>query len=271
MSLQSIALLVPVIAGLFWLLAYWIYAPRDIYFRKFKRFIALISCSFLFVSLSSDQDSKLMLHFVLFEQVCLLALVPCFISYIKSFKGAVSEGILFRLCSFLPFLHLVIGIESVYTCGFDNAVRIYLESFDFVGPMFPYLQDKPQIVFYACYTYVFRTFMLLNFLLFVVEMTSTLISEKNELAQSAGFLFAGKTSRLVPVQYLLAMVMFLVIVPVVAFGGDICSWRLLYAVIVSVLVAAALSAMALVGAAGPIDKQSLNGILETIRTGSLNK
>lgn len=268
MHLQSILLLIPSVTGLFWLLAYLVFAPRDIYFRKLKRFIALLSCFFLFAFLSSNTSSRLMLHFVLIEQVCALALVPCFISYIKSFRNTVPEGLFFKLCSFVPFMHLVVGIESVYTAGFENAVRIYLDSFNFVGPMFPFLDDKGQVVFYASFTYMFRAFLLVNFLLFAIEMMSSMIRGESKFKESMAFIFAGHRANLVPVQYYLALVIFLIIVPATVLGKNCYSGNIFITAAACVLTAVALTMMALVGSAGPMEKQSISGILETIRLGN---
>lgn len=268
MQLQSILLLVPSVTGLFWLLAYLVFAPRDLYFRKLKRFIALLSCFFLFAFLSSNTSSKLMLHFVLIEQVCALALVPCFISYIKSFRNSVPDGMFFKLCSFIPFLHLVVGIESVYTAGFENAVRIYLDSFDFIGPMFPFLEDKGQVVCYASFTYVFRTLLLISFLLFAIDMMSSMIRGEFKFKESMAFIFAGHRANLVPVQYFFALVIFLIIVPATVLGKSCYSGNIFITAAACVLTAVALTMMALVGSAGPMEKQSISGILETIRVGN---
>ena len=266
MRIQSLLLLIPSVTGLFWLLAYLVFSPREIYFRKLKRFIAVLSCFFLFAFLSSDKDNRLMLHFALFEQVFALALVPCFISYVNSFRNTISDGLLFKICSFAPFIQLVVGIESVFTVGFDNAVRIYLDSFDFVGPMFPFLTDKAQVVFYASYTYVFRTFLLVNFLLFAINMMSSMIREESKFKQIFGFLFAGHRSSLIPVQYFLALVAFLIIIPATVLGKSCYSGNIFITAVACILVAVALTVISLVGAAGPMDKHTLPGIVDSLRS-----
>ena len=197
-----------------------------------------------------------------------MALVPCFISYIKSFRNSVPDGLFFKLCSFVPFLHLVIGIESVYTAGFENAVRIYLDSFDFIGPMFPFLDDKGQVVFYASFTYVFRTMMLVSFLLFAIDMMSSVVRGEFKFKESMAFIFAGHRANLVPVQYFFALVIFLIIIPATVLGKSCYFGNIFITATACVLIAVALIMLALVGSVGPMEKQSISGILETIRLGN---
>ena len=120
MRLQPLFLLLPAVVGFFWLVAYVIFTPRNDFFRKLKRFVAVLSFFFLFAFLSSYTDSKLMLHFVLFEQVCALALVPSLITLVREYGSTKSTGLLFKLCCMLPMIHLVIGMESVFVAGFET-------------------------------------------------------------------------------------------------------------------------------------------------------
>lgn len=265
MQILPLMLLIPCVTGVFWLLAYLVFSPRDVYFRKLKRFIALISLFFLFAYLSSNTDSGMIIHYALFKQVCALALVPSLISFIKSYRNIVPDGPLFKFCSFLPWLHLVMGIESVYIAGYENAVRIFLDSMDFVGPMFPFLEDKGQIVFYACYTYVFRTDLLINFFLLALNLMSCFIKRECSPKETFAFLFARHRSNLAPVQYLLSLIIFLIIMPATLLGKTSYLGNVFIMAAACIIIAVSLSVMAIIGAAGPMDKHSLPGILADIR------
>ena len=117
-------LFVPAIIGFFWLAYYTVSTPRNAYFRKLKRYVAVLSFFFLFAALSSYVNMRLMLHFVLFEQVCALALVPSLVSLTEELGSPNPRGPFFRLCCMLPMIHLVTGIETVFVAGFDTCINI---------------------------------------------------------------------------------------------------------------------------------------------------
>ena len=50
MRIQSLLILIPCLAGFFWFLAYLFFAPRNDVFKKARRFIAVLSLFFLFLS-----------------------------------------------------------------------------------------------------------------------------------------------------------------------------------------------------------------------------
>ena len=247
MRLQPLFLLIPAVVGFFWLVAYMIFTPRNDFFRKLKRFVAVLSFFFLFAFLSSYTDSKLMLHFVLFEQVCALALVPSLITLVREYGSTKSAGLLFKLCCMLPMIHLVIGMESVFVAGFETSVGIYMESLSFSGPMFPFLNNNAQIVFYASYTYMFKTFLLIGFLFFAVNIMTCAINGGCKFRDVAGFLFKGGKCRLVPVIYFLSLIEFLIVFPALVLGKECYSGNVVITAIacvilkVSVLAASSLS------------------------------
>lgn len=264
LHLQSILVLIPGVVGLLWLLAYLIITPRNVFFRKLKRFIALLSLFFVFAFLSSDTESRMLLHFVLFEQVCALALVPCFISFIKEYNNSRAPGLLFKICCMIPMVHLVVGIESVYVAGFEDSLRIYLESLSFQGPMFPYLDNNGQVVVYACYTYIFKSFVLINFLLFAINLMVCIIGDGCKIKETLSFLFKGGEANPVPVLYFLSLIILLISIPALILGKSCYSGMILLTVLVSVILLLDVVAISIVGLAGAVERQSLKGILKSV-------
>lgn len=265
MHYQPFFLLLPAIVGFVWLAYYTVFRPRNDYFRKLKRLLAVLSCFFLFAFLSSYTDRRMLLHFVLFEQVCALALVPSLISLAEEFGSPKSRGLYFRLCCMVPLIHLVVGIETVFVAGFETSLGIYLESLSFNGPMFPYLNDNAQIVFYACYTYVFKTFLLLGFLLFAIKIMTCAISGTCSIGDVSGFLFKGRKSPVAPVLYFLSLIGFLIIIPAIVVGKDSYSSYILLTAVACLVLAYVVMMISLIGVGGPVQIQSIKGILVSAR------
>ena len=267
MSINYLLILIPCIAGFFWYIAYALFAPRTVLFRKSKRFIGVLALFFLFGFLSADPEAKMMLHFTLFKQVCALALIPCFISYISEYAGKPENGIIHRVCSVFPLVHLIVGIESVFSAGYFESVKILVDSYSVSGQMFPYLENSSQVVFYVCYTYIFDTFLLLNFMVYAVRMMSCAINGNCRFVDVMAFFFKGKKSDLVPVQYLLTLIVLLTIIPALLLGGRcyVDSVPLTFAA--CFFLAFFLSMICFVGTAGSVRRQSIRGLLMTVKFG----
>lgn len=265
MVLQAVFLLLPAIVGFVGLLSYLVFTPGNDFFRKQKRFIAVLSCFFLFAFLSSNTESKMMLHFILFEQACALAIAPCFVSLINEYGNNKKPGLLFKLCCMLPMIHLVVGVESVYVAGFDNSVNIFMESLTFNGPMFPYLDNNGQIVVYACYTYMFKSFLLVNFLLFAINMMKCVIRGGCKIKSTFAFLFKGGDSSLVPVLYFLTLVFFIITVPALVLGKMSYFDLPILTVAACLILAYAVAMLSIAGLAGCVETQSIKGILNSLR------
>jgi len=267
MKIQSYFLLLPCVAGFFWLLAYLLFSSRGVVFRKMTRFIAVVSLFLLFTLLSLDESSRLLLHYTLFKQVCALLIIPYFLVYIYALQGTKPSSIFFKILSFVPFLQLVVGIESVFSIGYDNAVRILIDSYTFQGPMFPYLPDNSQMVFYACYTYMFKSFLLLDFLLFSISLMRCAIGGTCNIKEVLSFFFSGKKAPLRPVQFFLALLLFLIVVSALILGKTSYIESVPLAASGSLAIAFFLSLIAFVGTAGTAERQSISGILKTVRFG----
>lgn len=265
MRLQSLILLLPALVGFCWLVAYLFLTPRTDFFRKLKRLVAVLSFFFLFASLSSNADSRMLLHFVLFEQVCALAIVPSLISLVREYGNDKSYGLFFKLCCMIPMIHLVVGIESVFVAGFDISTDIYISSLSFNGPMFPFLDNNGQMVFYACYTYMFKAFLLTDFFLFAINVMSCAISGTCKLKNVLSFLFKGGESRLVPVIYLMSLIILLIIIPVLVLGKSCYSGLVMLTVVACILLAYVMFMLCMAGLAGQVESQSVKGILKSLR------
>lgn len=268
MRFQSLLILFPFAVGLFWFLAYVLFAPRNELSRKAARFMLVLSSFFLFASLSSDTGSRLMLHFTLFEQVCALALIPCFLSYQKELGGKVALGPFFKLCCMLPLVHLIVGIESVFSAGFENALRIMTQAYTLQGPMFASLVNQSEVVFYVCYTYAFGSFLLSCFMLFAVNMMSCAISGVCNIGDVAGFFFKGRKIPLGPVNYFLALIILLIIVPALLLGRRCYVDNFFITVAACFFLAFIESLIAFLGTAGKVNAQSIKGLLKGVRFGS---
>lgn len=173
---------------------------------------------------------------------------------------------IFRLICLIPMLHLMTGVESVFVAGFEESVTIYMQSLSFNGPMFPYLADNGQMVFYACFTYMFRTFVLVEFLLFAIDMMSGMINGGYGVRDTLSYLFKGGLSSPVPVMYVLSLVLFMIIVPVLQLGKGCYSDNAFLTVVGCVILSFSVFMISLTGIAGPISKNvSVGGILKSIR------
>ena len=203
----------------------------------------------------------------MFEQVCALAIVPCFISYIKECRGEKVSGYFYRFCSILPVLHFIVGVESVFSAGFEDCVRLFLYSNTLQGPVFAFMENKSQAVFYACYTYVFGTFLIMCFLLFATNMMACAINGTCRPRNVFGFFFKGQRCEIVPVQYFLTVIILLTIIPALLLGRRCYVNSVLMTVSACLFLASLLSLIAFVGTAGQQKKQSLNGLFKSMRFG----
>lgn len=267
MKAQFYFLLLPCVAGFFWFLAYLLFTPKGAVYRKLTRFLAITSLFLLFALLSQNENGRLMLHFILFKQVAALLMIPSFIAYIKSLTGERPSGILYLVLSVVPYVQLIVGIESVFSVGYENAVRVMVDSFTFQGPMFPYLSNNAEMVFYAGYTYMFKAFLLADFFMFSIGVMSCAISGACNIQTVGSFLFRGKKAPLKPVQYFLALLLFLVVVTALILGKASITENPILVAVGSIFIAVDLSLIAFVGTVGSADKRSIPGILRSVRFG----
>ena len=268
MVLKSLLILIPSLAGFFWLFAYKFFAPKDELFHKLKRFIAILSCFFLFAFLSADPSSRLALHFTLFEQVFALSIVPCFISYVNEYSGETKRSLLLRFCNMIPIVHLVVGIESVYTAGFHNAVKILLETISTRGPLFPFLDNDGQRVFYACYTYMFGTFLLIDFFVFAVNLMSCVIKGECHFTDVLRFFFKRDVRLgLMPVQFFVNLIILLTIIPALLLGRRCYVDSVLITIGACLFLGLFVCLTGFLGAAGHQRKISFSGLMNQLRFG----
>lgn len=209
----------------------------------------------------------MLMQFTLFKQVCALLMIPYFLKYIKALDGTRPSGAVYTILSVAPYVQLVVGIESVFSIGYDNAVGILVDSYTFQGPMFPYLPDNSQIIFYACYTYMFKALLLANFMLFSVYLMKCAVSGDCNFKQLTGFLFKRRKAPIKPVQYFMALLLFLIVVPALLLGRDNSLDTVFLTALGSLLVAVFLSMIAFVGTASSDDYQSIPGLLRSVRFG----
>ena len=268
MKIQSIFLFLPCIASLFWFLFYLLFSSKGAAYRKLAQFLLIVSLFLLFTILSIKDDAFMLMHFTLFKQVCALLMVPYFLKYIKALQGTRPSGVVYNILSVIPYIQLVVGIETVFSVGYENAVGILIDSYTFQGPMFPYLPDRSQMLFYACYTYMFKSMLLANFMLFSVSLMKCAVSGVCNFKQVTGFLFRKKKAPIRPVQYFLALLMFLIVVPALILGRDNTLDTVALTALGSFLVAFFISMIAFVGTAGTSEYQSIPGILKKVRFGA---
>lgn len=271
MNIQSIFLLIPCIAGFFWLFSYLLFATKGVVYRRFAQFLTVTSLFLLFAVLSAKDDAFMLLHFTLFKQVCALLIIPYFIKYIKSLDGERPSGVLYSVLSAAPYIQLVVGIESVFSIGYWNGVSILLDSYTFQGPMFPYLQDRSQMIFYAGYTYMFRAMLLLDFLMFSVYLMRCVISGKCRFSQVAGFFFKRKKAPVKPVQFFIALLLLLLVVSALVLDRSSVMDNLPLLITGCIILAVLISLLSFVGTAGTSDYQSIPGILKTVRFGMVEE
>ena len=267
MKVQSIFLFIPCVASFFWFLSYLRFTPQGSTYRKLSQFLLVFSLFLLFTILSLDNDAFMLMHFTLFKQVCALMMIPFFLKYIKSLEGKRPSGIFYNILSVAPYVQLVVGIESVFSIGYENAVGILVDSYTFQGPMFPYLPDRSQMLFYACYTYMFKFLLLANFLLFSINLMRCAVSGVCNINQVMGFLFKRRKAPVRPVQFFMSLLLFLIVVSALILGKDNSLDTIPLTALGSFLVALFLSMIAFVGAAGSQEYHSIPGLLNAVRFG----
>ncbi|MBO7437386.1 MAG: helix-turn-helix transcriptional regulator [Bacteroidaceae bacterium] len=194
-------------------------------------------------------------------------MIPFFFKYIKSLEGKKPSGIFYNVLSVAPYLQLVVGIESVFSIGYENAVGILVDSYTFQGPMFPYLPDRSQMLFYACYTYMFKTLLLADFMFFSINLMKCAVSGVCNINQVMDFLFKRRKAPVKPVQYFMALLLFLIVVTALILGRDNSLDTIPLTALGSILVALFLSMVAFVGTAGTQEYQSIPGLLNAVRFG----
>lgn len=266
MRFQSLLILIPCLAGFFWYLVYLLFAPGNSSFRRYRRFIIFLSLFFLFGFLSADDDSRLLLHFTLFEQVCALCIIPCFISYVNEYNGR-GSGTFLKICSVLPALHLIVGIESVFSAGFEDCLRLFVNPNILHEPGFSFLENRSLVVFYACYTYVFDTFLVANFFLFSINLMTCAMSGTCKPKDVYGFFFRGRRCDILPVQYLLTLILLLIIVPSLLLGRRCYVDSVIMSASACLFLAFFLSMDALAGLGAQQRRQSLRELLKFVRFG----
>ena len=267
MNIQSYFLLLPCIASFFWVLAYLLFASKGVVYRKMIRFLLTVAFFLLFAFLSLDESRRMLMHFTLFKQFCALLMIPYFLNYIYALRGIKPVGIIYTILGVVPYIQLIVGIESVFSIGYENALRIMIDSFTFEGPMFPYLPVRDQQVFYACYTYMFRTFLLAGFLMFSINLMKCAISGYCTIKDVGSFFFMGKKAPIRPAQFLLALIMFLIFVPALILGKNSYINSIVITALGSLLIAVLISMIAFIGTAGRKERNSIPGILGSVRFG----
>ncbi len=267
MKIQAVFLFIPCVASFFWFLSFVLFSPKGSSYRKVSQFLLVFSLFLLFTILSLDNDAFMLMHFTLFKQVTALMMIPYFFKYIKSLEGKKPSGIFYNVLSVVPYLQLVVGIESVFSIGYENAVGILIDSYTFQGPMFPYLPDRSQILFYACYTYMFKTLLLADFMFFSINLMKCAVSGVCNFRQVMDFLFRRRKAPVKPVQYFMALLLFLIVVTALILGRDNSLDTIPLTALGSILVALFLSMVAFVGTAGTQEYQSIPGLLNAVRFG----
>lgn len=267
MKIQSIFLFLPCVASLFWFLFYVLFSSKGAAYRRLAQFLIIVSLFMLFTILSIKDDAFMLLHFTLFKQVSALFMIPYFLKYIKSLDGSRPSGVIYNVLSVIPYIQLVVGIETVFSVGYENAVGILVDSYTFQGPMFPYLADRSQMLFYACYTYMFKTILLADFMLFSVHLMKCAVSGTCSIKQVMGFFFNKRRVPVKPVQFFLALLLFLIVVSALILGRDNSLDTVFLTALGSFLVAFFVSMIAFVGPAGTSERQSIPGILRMLRFG----
>ena len=267
MKIQSIFLFIPCVASFFWFLSFLLFTPKGSAYRKLSQFLLIFSLFLLFTILSLDNEAFMLMHFTLFKQVCALMMVPYLIKYIKSLEGKRPSGVIYNVLSVAPYVQLVVGIESVFSIGYENAVGILIDSYTFQGPMFPYLPDRSQMLFYACYTYMFKTLLLADFMFFSVHLMKCAVSGYCNMSQVLGFLFKRRKAPVRSIQYFMSLLLLLVVVSSLILGRDNSLDTVFLTALGSFLVALFISMIAFVGTAGLQEYQSIPGLLSSVRFG----
>jgi len=267
MKIQSIFLFIPCVASFFWFLSFLLFTPKGSAYRKLSQFLLIFSLFLLFTILSLDNDAFMLMHFTLFKQVCALMMIPYLLKYMKALDGERPSGLFYSILNVAPYVQLVVGIESVFAIGYENAIGILIDSYTFQGPMFPYLPDHSQMLFYACYTYMFKTLLLANFMLFSVCLMRCAVSGVCNFSHVVGFLFRRRKAPVKPVQYFISLLLFLIVVPSLLLGRDNSLDTVFLTALGSFLVALFISMIAFVGTAGSQEYQSIPGLLSAVRFG----
>lgn len=270
MTLQSYLVLIPTVASVFWLLFYLLFASKDATYRRMVQFLTVTSLFLIFTLLSEKEDAFLLLHFILFKQVCALLMIPYFLKYIMTLQGIKPSGTFYTLLMVAPYVQLIVGIESVYSIGYESAVGIIVDSFTFQGPMFPYLPENSQKIFYACYTYMFKSLLLADFMLFSINLMKCAVNNECSIKEVFAFFFKKAKAPVKPIQFFVAMLLFLVLVAGLILGKSVSDEKIVLSLVGSIMIAVFVSLLAFVGTVGNSKYQSIPGILRSVRFGKMD-
>lgn len=211
MSLGSTLLFLPESICVFWLLAFIIFSPMEVVYRKATRLFAVMSGFFLFAILSSNLSGRVLLQRILFEQVLALAIVPCFVSYNRRSINSKAIGPIYTACCVIPYFHLTTAMMVVFVCGYQSALDVVILSMGNAGSVLKLLEDRAQVAVYVCYKYVFKSFLLIEFMFFATHYMSRTISNGVTLKDIFKF-FGGKhRTSVANVRYSLATIFLVVI------------------------------------------------------------
>lgn len=267
MSLEAALLLLPGLVCAFWLFAYIIFSPKGVVFRKATRLYAVLTIYFVFAIFTTKLSGFILLQRILFEQVFALALVPCFVSYNERSLHSKAGGPVYVTCSVIPFFHLSTAMMVVFACGYHKALDVVLLSYGNVGPVSSYLTERIQYVVYICYNYIFKGFLLVEFLYFTTHFMGRAIRSGVSFMDILKF-FGGKHKTSVAVvRYFAATIALVIIYGALFIGKKYYPHSTALLCVAFSLLLISLFLLGFLGTSGDTDNMSLNEIVLANRFG----
>lgn len=171
---------------------------------------------------------------------------------------------MFNICCTLPFVHIMMCMETTFVAGYVNALNV-LNNILLGVPPFTSSPDRSLLVFLACINYVYKSFVITGFIYFVIRMTSVFIGGDRSLKDLFMFYLRGGQASTHVVQYSTSFVMIMLLVILVVFGKGNATGNVWVVLAMCVLACVVLSLIALVGSVGPDSRQSVGGLLDRLR------
>lgn len=233
---------------LFWMFSYLVFSERTAINKKAENLFFIFSLFFLFSAFANPSAGcRLMLHFTIFAQTTSLLITPFILLYTGSFQPLYKKTALLVLCFIIPAVHLVTGIQTVYIAGYWDALDVMRDIYAQSSLSFGFSDNRALFIFYLCVTYVFKSYLVVEFLCFSIFFASAVINGSVRPREVLGYLFSHKKSTSFSIQYTLLFPIILITVLSLIKCGGFCYCSLTCMFVVTVLFVVLFSIMAVAG------------------------
>ena len=246
--MQTFLLLLLSAVCLFWMFSYLVFSERTAINKRAENLFFIFALFFAFSAFANPAaNCRLMLHFTIFAQTFALLITPCLLLYTCSFEPVTKKTALFVVCCVIPAIHLITGIQTVFIAGYLDSLDVMRDIYAHSRLSFGFTDNRALFIFYLCVTYVFKSFLVIEFLCFSLYFTSAVIKGTVKPKEVFGYLFSHGKSTSFSIQYTLVFPVVLLIVLSLIKCGGFCYGSLPCMTVISVLFVILFSIMAIAG------------------------